>query len=823
MTVDPAVIPGFLLLAAQLIVLAVVGFVVARVALRQTDERMALAQGLVIGLALWGLITNVVLYAVPGLAGAAVGWGLTLVLGAILAWRAPHSIWPRPRVAAGFAVAFLVLFWLALASRQLLESPDPMLHLGLTAWIRAGGFPPELPWNPGMVVRYHHAADLLVGLLTPPVGPDLAFVQELLGAYAWTSLALVVATALLRRGSWKVALVIAPLLLTAGAWTWTSLGGGILQGPFPAGLPAAGLGASLADIYWPSAGSTGALEPTALHDIWTPAFTLGYALAFVVLEVATRSERAPWLGTLTLGVLVGFIGILATSLVPVVLVLWAALAAVHVMRTRCAQAAVRSGAGLALAGLLLLGGGGAFTGILDVAPPSGLELAWDLNPRHWEALGTFEARAGGVGLLGLGPVVVAGIAVVLARRDGLVVTLAAGTGLLLLAWLVLSFPPAPWVLSRLAGHARNLALVALLLALAVRLSETFAKPLRHSRESGNPGPIHPGAVHGSPRTSLVRPSYANASLSGLAPARWHYALAALVAGLIVWPTVAAPLRGLGQAVGNGVQLANAGWVERESLDQNMAESTQRFQLPTMSERLASYIRDQPPLDLIRDHTPVDARVFTPEWPYWAASLATGRPNNAGFAGLGHLIYYTGPEYLDALNYLEPAAIQRLGIEYVHATDTWAAGLPARARRWLTDPDFFRLLARDGDEALYHVRPAFRNLEVAPHPESFEALRSVPPSMVVYLAPQLGWLHGLRVASVLSHARLTGAIDTQPLHLMTPTPWTVEPLGDRVPDLVVLPVPVEPSLFPPVEWQLVWTDAAGGIAVYADTRRVASLP
>ena len=346
MTVDPAVIPGLLLLAAEFAALAAVGYVVVRVALRQTDDRMALAQGLVVGLALWGLITNFVLYAVPGLAGAAVGWGLTLILGTVLAWRARRAISLRPRVAAAFAAAFLVLFWLALASRQLLESPDPMLHLGLAAWIRAGGFPPELPWNPGMVVRYHHAADLLVGLLTPPVGPDLAFVQELLGAYAWTSLALVVATALLRRGSWRVALVIAPLLLTAGAWTWTSLGGGILQGPVPAGLPAAGLGASLGEIYWPSVGQSGALEPTALHDIWTPAFTLGYALAFVVLERAARSERLSWLGTLTLGVLVGFIGILVTSLVPVVLVLWAALAAVQVIRERCARgAAIERGAG----------------------------------------------------------------------------------------------------------------------------------------------------------------------------------------------------------------------------------------------------------------------------------------------------------------------------------------------------------------------------------------------------------------------------------------------------------------------------------------------
>ena len=89
MTVDPAVIPGFLLLAAELGVLAAVGYVVVRVALRQDDERMALAQGLVVGLALWGLITNFVLYAVPGMAGAAVGWGVTLVLGGVLAWRAP--------------------------------------------------------------------------------------------------------------------------------------------------------------------------------------------------------------------------------------------------------------------------------------------------------------------------------------------------------------------------------------------------------------------------------------------------------------------------------------------------------------------------------------------------------------------------------------------------------------------------------------------------------------------------------------------------------------------------------------------------------------
>ncbi len=829
MIVEPAVVPGLLLLAAQLATLAAVGYVVVRVALRQSDERAALAQGLVVGPAIWGLIANFALYAVPGLAGAAIASGITLALGAVLVWRTCLPIRPRPRVAAVFAVAVLALLWLTLASRQLLESPDPTLHLGLAAWIRAGGFPPELPWNPGHLVRYHHGVDLLVGLLTPPIGPDLAFVQELLGAYAWTAFALVAVTALLARGSWTVALIVAPLLLTAGAWTWTGLGGGILQGPVPAGLPAAGLGGSLADVYWPAPGQSWPTETSALHDIWTPAFTLGYALAFVVLEHAARPERATWPGALTLGALVGFLGILVTSLAPVVLVLWVVLAAVHVARERCAGAALRWGAGLGLAALLLLVGGGAFTAILDGGPASGLGLTWDLSQTHRQALGSFDEQPGGIGLLGLGPLVVAGLAVLLARRDRLVVTLAVGVALLVAAWLVLSYPPAPWVVSRLAGHARNLALVALLLATVPRLSETLAKPLRHSRDArqlndrhsrdarplydrhsrggGNPRPTQPESAHGAPRTSLPRLRNAIVALAGLASVRPRHAGAALLVGLILWPTVAAPVRSLGQAVGSGVQLANAGWVHR----QTPTPPQRRFQMPAMSDRLANHIRD---------HIPLRARVLTPEWPYWSVSAATGRPSGAGFSDLAHLIYFTGPEYLDAVTHLEPAAIRRLGIEWIHATDAWTTDLPPRAQAWLADPDLFESSARDGAESLYRVRPAFLALAVEPHPASFEALRSVPSSTVVHLAPELGWLDGLRVASVLSHTRLTGQIDTQRLHLQAPAPWTVVPLGERAPELVVLPVSVEPPP-PNVEWIRFWRNE--DVAVYADARWLESRP
>ncbi|MDE2990049.1 MAG: hypothetical protein OXU21_03140 [Chloroflexota bacterium] len=775
MTVDPSVVPGFLLLLAEFAALAAVGYVVARVALRQDNEPMALAQGLVIGLALWGLITNVVLYAVPGLAGAAVGWGVVLALSAVLAWRAPQPIGPRPRVAAVFAAVVVALLWVSTAARQLGSIPDPMIHLGLAASIRAGGFPPELPWGPGAPAPYHYGPSLLVGLLAPPTGTDLAFVSELLGVYAWIGFALVVVTALARYGSWPIALLLAPLLLTSGLWTFASAGAGILQLPIPAGLPDAGLRASLAGVYWPPV----ELSPTArfveiVPDISKPAFTLGYALAFVVLERAARSDCASWLATATLAGLVGFLGLLSTTLVPVVMLAWAGLAVADGVRARRDGAAVRtvlrSGLGLALAALLLLLDWTVFTRILGGAGPPGLSLAWNPDPRQWEALGTFDVHAGGVALAGMGPLVVAGLAVALAWRDRLVVALAAGAGLLVLAWLVVSYPTYPLDLNRLAGHARNLALLALLPALGIRLAS-------------------------------------------LPSVRWRYVIGALLIGLIVWPTAAAQVRSLGLAVGHGVQLANANSVEPKLNARGDLVPPRRFQLPVMSDRVA---------DHIRDHTAPDARVLTSEPPFWTVFFATGRPSNAGFAEITHLIYYLGPAYWDAHRYLEPRAMRRLGLDYVHATDTWIAGLPERAQGWLADPRLFELLVRDGAEALYRVRPAFLALDVAPHAESFEALRSAPAATVAYLAPQTLWLDRLRVASVLSHVRLVGVIDTEPLHLRSSAPWTVEPLGERVPDLVVLPASIEPWtwMFPPGARRPVWQNER--IAVYAPHGALASM-
>ena len=776
MTIDPAVIPGLLLLAAELIALAAVGYVIARVVLRHDDDRVALAQGLVVGLALWGVIVNFVMYVVPGLAGALVSWGVTVGLGAVLAWRAPRPIRPRPRVAAGFAVAVLALMWAALASRQLLVIPDPPIHLGLAASMRAGGFPPELPWHPDTLARYHHATDLLVGLLAPPFGPDLAFVSELLGAFAWTSLVLIVATAVMHRGSLVAVIVTVPLMLSSGLWTFTNIESGVLRLPIPAGLPEAGLRASLTDIYWPHV-DLPAMAPFSqvLADIWKPGFPLGYAVSFVVLQHAASHESWSWRATLTLAGMVGFLGVLSTSLVPVVLMVWAGLALAHLFRARRGEAALRAalrlGAGPILAGLLVLFGGGTFTGFLDGGAPSGLTLTLDLESRHWLALGAFDAHSGGLGLLSLGPLAMAGAAVALAWRDRLVVTLAASAGLLVLIWLTLTYPSAPWDVNRMAGHARHLALVALLLAVSSRLSD-------------------------------------------LRSGRWRYAAGAVLVALITWPTVVTPARSLGLAIGNGVQLANARWVQTELRERGVDVPMRRFQLRALTGPVADYIRD---------HTDVYARVLASEWPYWNVFLGTGRPNNAGFADVAyHQNYHTGSEYWDARHYLEPAAIRRLGLEYVHATDVWVELLPDRARQWLADPRLFELLIREGDEALYRIRPAFFDLDVAPHPESYEALRSLPPSTSVYLAPQTIWLDQLRVASVLPHVQLVGAIGPRPLHARTPEPWMVEPLGEDVPDLIVLPGSVEPWTwgFPPGARQPVWRNEA--VAVYAPNGTVAPI-
>ncbi|MCY3959006.1 MAG: hypothetical protein OXG65_12010 [Chloroflexi bacterium] len=763
MTVDPSVIPGLLLVAAEFLALAAVGYVVARVALQQRDDWMALAQGLVIGPALWGLAVSFVLPLLPGLAGAVGGWILVLALGIGLALSSRADLRLAPRTGAGFAAVALALFWVALASRQLLAIPDPHVHLELAAMVRAGAYPPTFPWLTEASVAYHYGADLFVALLTPPFGPDLAFVTELLGAYVWTSLVLVVATTLRQRASALVALSLTPLLLTAGAWTLVAIPEppSILQIPAPTGVPAAGIRDSLAGIYWPTVQPLTLAMDASPPNIWKPLFALAYALTVVVLERAAARESPAWPSVLALAALVGFLGLVDETVVPIVLALWTLLALLALVdawrRVRVSRDLVlRSAAGPALSALLLATSGSVFTDILFGSSESGLSFGWINDVGSRRPIGAVHLLPGGIALLGIGPVLAAVLAMLLAGRERLVVALSLGAGAFLLAAFTLQYAIAPHDIVRFDGHARNFALLALMIALAGRLS-------------------------------VWQP-------------RRRYAASALIVVMVAWPTIAEPAREVATAFSEGIEVANA---------QPDTSPWGRHALATLeSEPVAAYIRN---------HTTVDARVLSPHPD--AMSLSTGRPNASGFAGYLHFRSTSGPRYTDAIRYLEPAAVRQLGYTYVHATEVWRASLPDRARHWLNDPRLFELLIRDGDDSLYRIRPGFLNLEPEPTPSSFEALRqAVPASALVYLAPAIKPLDSIRAASVLSHARILGTVHPPVLHVSTVIP--TEPLDGRRPDVVVASLQLAPSSFEPQARQPIWWTST--MAVYAPGGGIAPL-
>ena len=484
---------------------------------------------------------------------------------------------------------------------------------------------------------------------------------------------------------------------------------------------------------------------------------LAYALAVIVLERAAAGGRRSWARVLVLAALLGFLGLADETVALVVLGLWVILEAAwfrthgQTVTARWRRAALAAAGPLA-AVLLLAVGGGAITGFFATSASTGLSLEWIDDPGSRRPLGDFIPLVGGFGLLSLGAVPVAAAAVLLAWRDRLVLALvAAGGGFLLLA-LTLHYDFSPDVV-RLDGHARNFTLLALLVGLA-------------------------SALH------ALRP-------------RWRYAVAVLAAALITWPTVVVPVRTLGFALDQGVLLANGQPGQRELAP---AFASRHAAGQHIAERVVVYIRD---------HVAAAARILSPNPTH--LSIATGHPDASGFAQFIHYSAANGPDYLDAINHLEAAAIRRRGWTYVHATDAWLDGLPSRARRWIADPALFEPLVRDGAEVLYRIRPAFLQLDVAPAPESFEALRqAVPASATVYLSPSIDGLGSVRAASVLSHARLLGFVRVFAAHLRPNFP--IEPLGDRMPDLVVTSARLAPSAFAPGSRTPIWWNDE--IAVYA---------
>lgn len=780
MTVDPTVLPGLALLAVELLALTAVGFVLARVVLGQTDDRMALAQGLVIGPALWGLLVNVLLHPLPGRAGALAGWLLLGLLALVLVRGRHSSLRISWRTCAGFAAAALATFGVALAARQTLIVTDAHIRLGLAAPIQAGVWPPVMPWSPWQPIPYHYGTELLVAMLAPPAGPDLAFVAEILDAYAWTSLGLLVGTWVLKRGSWVAVLVVAPLLFTAGAWTQLlNTSPALIQVPTIADVPGAGFRASVTGIYWPSVEWPWDWpEPHAAPpNIWLLRFTLAYALALIVFERVTESARTlAWRSALILGALVGFQGLIEESVALTTLGVWGLLEIVRIVQARrqggqAFARAWRAAVGVVTATGLLALGGGVLTGALLGTIEGGLTVGWIAESANRRSHVSVDLWPGGVALLGLGPAILAAVSVALACRDRVVLALAAGSSVFLMASALLKPDFAVATDTRLDGHAGNLALLALMASVSSRL--------------------------------------------GSLPVRRRLLASALFVALIVWPTVALPLRALVVQASHGIALSNARMQPTKQPSLRYIAGTGRQRIERLApDQITGYIPEPPPplhvrptgalardrvVDYIHDHTRPDARILSPHPS--ELTLATGRPNASGFAGRLHIVWRTGPEYLDALRYLEPSAVRRLGVAYVHATDAWIAELPDPAKRRLADPRLFEFLVRDGAHALYRIRSAFVDLHPSPNPRSFEALRqAIPESATVRLTESLQGLPRVRIATVLAHTRLLGHLDTSAVHLLTKL--RTEPADAGRPDIVVISreFPLDASLH---GWSIVW--------------------
>ncbi len=768
MTLDPTVLPGLILLVVELLTLTAIGYAVARVALRQSDDLVALAQGMAIGPALWGLSLSFVLHALAGFAGAVVTWILMLALSAGLAWRRPSLLRMPPRTVVAFAAGGLAIFWVVLAARQMLAIPDDINHLTLAAQFRAGGWPPAFAWNPWVSASYHHGLDLLVGLLAPPSGPDLALTTEVLGAWIWTSLALLVGSMVRAAGGWLAATVLTPLLLSNGIWTLVlDRPPGIVQLPVPTGLPSAGIRLALTDIYWPSVELPWSFVESVASppNVWKPLFVLAYALAVIVLGTAAQRGSNTWPRVLTLAALLGFQGLVDETLAVLTLVLWGALEAWRYLRDTGGDSSERvrvlllASGGPVLGALLLAGGGGVITSAITSSAGSGLSLGWNEDIASRNPLVGVDSRAGGLGMLCLGPLPVLGLAVLMNWRSRFVVALVVGSFVSLVGLSVLQYEHGQHDIVRFDGHARNVALLALLPATAYRLSV-------------------------------------------LAP-RWRYLAAVAGILLVVWPTIAEPVQNLRVSLTRRPQLANA------------QVETEKFHNPYLNRTVIGNPLSAEVASYIRHHTEVDARILS-AFPN-DLSIATGRPNASGLVRSLQYLYFEGPEYQDAIQGLDPGAVGRLGVSYVHAPNRWVAELPDSARARLRDPGLFDLLVQGGDDALYHIRPSF--LELPSGPGTYEALRrAIPASTSVYLAPSSEPLSWVRAASALSHTRLFGTLKTH-ISMHYRSDFRPDPLDGGATDLVVLPLRgVAPSAFPPDRRQPIWWNDE--LAVYDLTGTVA---
>ena len=562
-------------------------------------------------------------------------------------------------------------------------------------------------------------------------------------------------------------LILTPLLLTTGTWTLLRLEEAIpniLTIPIITSFAEVRLLESLGDIWWPEiAHEWDSRLEGAPANIWKPQFVLAYGLALVVLWNAASNNRtrSRWSAP-TLAALVGFLGVLSEELALLSVILWIGLEASYIVPALARHSlswssGVISTVGPGTALLLLAVGGGALTATLLGEPRNSISISWIRNPLGRESLGGLESFSPGIGIMGVGAVTASAVAALFALRDRLVLALAIGSFVCMIAALSITYEASPMDVTRFDGHARNFALLALLLAVAILLSK--------------------------------------------ARMPWLGAVAAVVVTLIVWPSIARPARTIALGVSYGVHFSNPNpGVEADDFNPENYDLTRLAIRPLVSGSVVNHIRDR---------TDTSTRILSPH-PV-EMSILTGRPNASGLAGHIHLFRVDGAEYTDAIRYLEPRAIRRRGFRYVHATNAWINGLPIHARRWLENPILFERVVQTSVDALYRVQPGFLDLNEIYDLDSYESLRqSIPTLSSVFLAPGILPKVARRIASSLSHTQLFGTLDWSNTHLLTN--FSIRPLGHLSPDFVAIPTRQAPAAFSESSRLPIWWSSE--VAVYA---------
>lgn len=737
----------------QLLLLAAVGTGIIRTVWPRIAPNIAWSAGLVAGPALFAAVTALGMYAFPGVPGVVVGWVVSLVLAAVVTRQlALRTLRPGWQV----AVVWLAVFVVALAARQQYWIPDAIVHTPLSASLMAGDFPPRFPWTPDLPAIYHFLPELAIGALNVGFGPGLVLTTEIVGAFVAAGLAVLVMAVAADLGASRLTMaVVLPLLLSPGLWTLVLAGDrpAAVQVAIPVGAPAAGLRAALGSLYVPDlAAAAQSPVEAAPPNIINPHFLWSHGLAVTAALLATARARHPLTGALVLALVISALSAIdETVFIALLLALgtYAAACALldrsHWRRQGPIALALAVGTGLAIVQ-------GGVLSDLKFHAPTGLDLArWRVPAPEPAWLGGVRTIGGGLGALTIGTV---GMLIVSAaaayRAKSTVLAILVAMALALFAGFVLvHFPASPADIARLEGHAINLSAIALAVGLA-------AAATRLRRRA---------AMYGG----------------GL-----------LVAGLIVWPTTADSVGRIAEAIADGPQLYVGGTRPTEG----------RGSFSTRSSMDAEIAERQALLDAISAAAAPGERVLTAQ--VMVVTSGTGQPAPLGYAEWPHYLGLHGPEYRDALRFLDRAALNELGIDFVHVDAAMLSVMTDDAKRRLQSPSEFQLIFQDTGphmDGLYTVIPQSAETR-GPEPSSFRAFADLAAGRRVLISSALHPLSRLPLFYTLRSSDSLFGQWGDPGHFRRDV--RIRPPTGAPIDLIVLPDTLYPSPLDPVHRVAVWT-------------------